>query len=170
MDRKPSLLRGLATGAAADLAGSLMIAGFQELVAKTALSRTSEDAQHAHAPQPGKENTTEKAARKVMAQFGRRLETSDKQIAGRALHYGFGLVMGAFYGVASEYLPIVGWGGGTAFGTILFAATDQAALPALKLASQPAATPAVDHLLHWASHLVYASTLEATRKQLVRLS
>ncbi|MGI4830154.1 MAG: DUF1440 domain-containing protein [Janthinobacterium lividum] len=169
MKRKPSFLRGLLTGAAAGLAGSLTMAGFQEFVAKGS-SLGNHDAPHAHAPQPGQENTTETTARKLMTQFGRSSPNSEKQVAGRALHYGFGLTMGAVYGVISEYLPIVGLGAGTAFGTILFAATDEAALPLLKLASQPADTPPLEHLLHWASHVVYASTLEITRKQLVRLT
>lgn len=147
-----------------------MMAGFQELVAKPPFSSNGEAAPHVHAPQPGQENTTEQAARRVMAHFGRPLERSRKQVVGRSLHYGFGVLMGAFYGAAAEYLPIVCLGAGTAFGTILFAATDEAALPWLHLASQPGETKPADHLLHWASHVVYASTLEITRRQLVRLS
>ena len=164
---KPSLVRGLLTGAVAGLAGSLVMAGFQELVGIS--SPENRDGSHAHAPQPGQENTTETTARKVMKQFGRPLRRHNKQVAGRALHYGFGLVMGTVYGAIAEYLPIVGLGAGTAFGTILFVATDEAVLPLLKLTSLPSATPPADHVLHWASHVTYGTTLELTRKQMVRL-
>ncbi len=93
----------------------------------------------------------------------------DKQTAGRGLHYGFGTLMGAVYGPAAEYFPVVGLGGGLAFGTVLFLGTDEAMLPALRLASQPGETSGTDHLLHWAAHVVYSGTMELTRRALVRL-
>ena len=105
-----------------------------------------------------------------MSHFGRSLALSEKQHAGRALHYGFGLIAGAAYGMLSEYLPAISLGAGTAFGTVLFVTTDEAVLPMLKLASEPGNTPPGEHLLHWASHVVYGSTLELTRNQLVRLT
>lgn len=165
--REPSILRGLVAGGAAGFLGCLAMAGFQELVA-----RSSDDGQRRdhgpHAPSAGQENTTEKAARNVARQFGRRLTLREKQQAGRALHYGFGTFMGMFFGVAAEYLPIVGLGAGTAFGTVLFLATDEATLPLLNLASRAGETPAADHLLHWASHAVYGTSMELTRRALVR--
>ena len=105
-----------------------------------------------------------------MAAFGRPLTRGEQQIAGRALHYGLGLGMGAVYGAGAEYLPAVGLGAGTIFGSVLFLGTDEAVLPLLRLAIKPVETPPIEHLLHWASHVVYGSTLELTRNQLVRLS
>ena len=168
MKQNHSLVRGLLTGAVAGLAGSLMMAAVQEVIARDSDSSSSVT-DITHAPLPDQENTTETAARRVMSRFGHPLSRSEKQYAGRALHYGFGLVMGALYGVASEYLPVVGIGGGTVFGAVLFLGTDELILPVLRLAMQPTQTPPVEHLLHLASHVVYGSTLELTRNQLVRL-
>ena len=75
--------------------------------------------------------------------------------------------MGAAYGAAAEYLPVLGFGAGTAFGTALFLATDEAVLPLLGLAEHPAATSPTDHVLHWTSHLAYSITMEITRAALV---
>ena len=144
------------------------MAGVQELVTRVT-SGEGENDHGPHAPSAGQENTTEKTARNVARQFGHALTPGDKQLAGRALHYGFGMVMGSVYGVAAEYLPWIGAGAGVAFGTVLFVGTDEAVLPLLNLASKPAETPAADHLLHWASHVVYGSTLELTRRALGKL-
>ena len=168
---KTSLVRGLFTGAAAGLAGALMMDAFQELVARSGPAAGNEaSAQKAHAPRPGEENTTEKTARQVLSQFGHPPSAAEKQRTGRALHYGFGFVMGALYGVANEYVPAVSLGAGTLFGTALFVATDEAVLPLLDLASKPEDTPPADHLLHWASHVVFATTLELARDQMARLA
>ena len=143
------------------------MAGFQELVAR---STEGENAQNngPHAPEPTVENTTEKAARNVARQFGRELSTPQKQRTGRVLHYGFGSLLGAAYGGVAEYLPVLGLGAGTAFGTVLFVATDEAVLPWLGLASRPDDTPPSDHLLHWTSHVAYSLTMEVMRRALVR--
>ena len=169
MSQKASVGRSVLLGAVAGLAGSLAMAGYQEIVARVTEGEGRGD-HGAHAPLPGQENTTETAARRVARQFGHTLRTADKQLAGRALHYGFGALMGAVYGVAAEYLPVLGLAGGTAFGTVLFLGTDEAMLPLLGLASQPQETPAADHLLHWSSHVVYSTTMELTRRGLQRLS
>ena len=145
------------------MVGCLAMAGFQELVARS--TDTADERDHGpHAPAATEESTTETAARKVARQFGRDLPRQQKQLAGRVLHYGFGTVMGAFYGAAAEYFPVIGFGAGTVFGTVLFLATDEASLPLLHLASQPADTPPVDHMLHCASHVAYTMTLEITRR------
>ena len=145
------------------------MAGFQELVARsTANSEGEGERDHGpHAPSSAEESTTEKAARNVAKQFGKALPVGQKQMVGRVLHYGFGTAMGAMYGGAAEYLPILGLGAGMAFGTVLFLATDEAVLPLLGLADPPAGTPPADHVLHWASHVTYSMTLEITRMALV---
>ncbi len=169
MKREPSIVRGLLAGGVAGLLGCVTMAGFQELVVRSSESGAGRE-HGAHAPSAEQENTTETAARNMAQQFGRRLTLRQKQTAGRGLHYGFGTLMGAFYGAAAEYLPVIGVGAGTAFGSILFAGTDEATLPLLNLASKPRETPSVDHLLHWASHVVYGTTMELTRRALISLS
>ncbi len=169
MKRPRSIARGVLTGSVAGLVGCLAMAGFQELVVRA--STHGNDVDHGqHAPSSAEESTTEKAARSVARQFGRRLSVDEKQLAGRGLHYGFGTLMGAAYGATAEYLPVLGSGAGVAFGTVLFLSTDEAVLPLLNLASKPTETPATDHLLHWASHVVYSMAMETTRRALTRMS
>ncbi len=48
--------------------------------------------------------------------FDAKLDPSQKKRAGTALHYAFGTVTGAEYGVCAEYLPAVTAGAGTVYG------------------------------------------------------
>jgi len=93
----------------------------------------------------------------------------DKKRAGRAVHYTFGTLMGIVYGVASEILPETAAGGGMAFGTLLFLGAHEIAVPALRLAPPPTETAPIDHLEHWAAHVVYGGTLELTRSLMRRI-
>ena len=76
--------------------------------------------------------------------------------------------MGAVYGVTAELVPEVTTGGGTAYGTLLFLAADEVAVPAFQLSPSPTQTPATDHLQHWAAHVVYGGSLELVRSLLRR--
>lgn len=148
-----------------------MMTAFQEMVARSqpALESYGASAVPRYEFADG-ENTTERTARKVSERFGHSLTDERKRTAGRGLHYGFGVVMGAMYGVAAEYVPLVGVGAGAVFGTVLFAATDLGALPGLGLAKQPGETAELDHLMHWAAHVTYATAMESTRQQLRKLA
>jgi putative membrane protein len=77
--------------------------------------------------------------------------------------------MGIVYAVSAELLPEATTGAGTAFGTLLFLAAHEVAVPAFQLSPSPAETPAFDHLQHWAAHVVYGGTLELVRSLLTRL-
>jgi len=166
LQRKQSLTRGVFVGALAGLLGCVVMAGFQEAVARNA-ETADELNQGPHAPDASEENTTETAARRAARQFGHTLSRQEKQAAGRWLHYGFGTLMGAAYGATAEVFPMVGAGLGTVFGSVLFLATDEAALPLLDLASQPGDTKPAEHFLHWASHVAYSMSMEVTRRVLV---
>ncbi len=169
-----SLGRGVLAGAVAGLGASLVMDGFQMLAApvqgaverKVRMGRGESEAaiRNDQEAELAKESTTEKTARSVVESVGGALPLREKKAVGRVLHYAFGTLMGAVYGGAAEWMPWVGVGGGAAFATILFAGTDEAALPMLNLASKPGETRAVDHLMHLGSHLVYGATLEAGRK------
>jgi uncharacterized membrane protein YagU involved in acid resistance len=76
--------------------------------------------------------------------------------------------MGAVYGVTAELVPEVTTGGGTGYGTLLFLAADEIAVPAFQLSPSQAETSATDHLQHWAAHVVYGGSLELVRSLLRR--
>jgi uncharacterized membrane protein YagU involved in acid resistance len=115
------------------------------------------------------EGSTEKVARRMAEAVGKELPPQQKKQAGQAVHYAFGILMGAVYGVVAELIPEVTTGGGTAYGTLLFLAADEVAVPAFQLAPPPNETPASDHLQYWAAHVVYGGSLELVRGLLRRL-
>jgi putative membrane protein len=175
--RRPNVLRGLATGITAGLAATLIMDQFQKI--STAGQRAAEkqlrlaqhesleaierDQQQQQQQAEQKEDSTEIVARKIAETAGKELGPEEKKKAGQAVHYAFGTLMGAVYGVAAELVPEVTTGGGTAYGTLLFLGADEVAVPAFQLSPLPTETPARDHLQHWAAHVVYGGSLELVR-------
>jgi uncharacterized membrane protein YagU involved in acid resistance len=170
------------TGIAAGIAATLIMDQFQKLSSagqkatekqlrmaqhesEEAIERDQQQREQAAAQQEG---STEKVARKVATVAGKDLQEQDKKKAGQAVHYAFGTLMGAVYGISAELIPEVTTGGGTAYGTLLFLAADEVAVPAFQLSPPPTETPATDHLQHWAAHVVYGGSLELVRSLLRR--
>ena len=181
--RKPSVLRGVVTGAAAGIAATLIMDQFQKLTA-AGQKATEKQIKLAHGESPfqieheqkqkeqqvaQQEGSTEIVARKIAQVTGSQLADDDKKKAGQAVHYVFGTLMGVVYGVSAELLPEVTTGAGTAFGTILFLAADEVAVPAFQLAPPPTETAPTDHLQHWAAHIVYGGSLQLVRSLVRRL-
>lgn len=180
---KPSVLRGIATGITAGIAATLIMDQFQNLAAASqkAADKHKKLADHespwqiAHEQalkeqkQAEQEDSTEIVARKVAEAIGAHLPKDEKKKAGRAVHYTFGTLMGVVYAVSAELLPEATIGAGTAFGTLLFLAADEVAVPAFQLSPAPTDTPAFDHLQHWAAHVVYGGSLEIVRNLITRL-
>ena len=119
-------------------------------------------------------NATAKVAEAVARVGGKSLSNDQKEKGGIVVHYAFGTLMGALYGVAAEMgsrrigrnsvLP------GLGFGAALFAGADEVVVPALRLSKSPAEATWREHLYGFASHLVYGTTaaavFKATRKAL----
>jgi Protein of unknown function (DUF1440) len=180
--RKPSVLRGIVTGAAAGIAATLIMDQFQKLSAagqkaaekqiKLAQGESPSQVQHQQEQKEQQaahqEGSTEIVARKIAEATGSQLAEENKKKAGQAVHYTFGTLMGIVYAVSAELLPGI-TGSGAAFGTLLFLAADEIAVPAFQLSPPPTQTPATDHLQHWAAHIVYGGSLELTRSFVKRL-
>lgn len=90
----------------------------------------------------------------------------EMKIGGSAVHFAFGATMGAIYGAAAELEPAVTIGQGTAFGTAVFIAADEVALPLTGLAQSPLRTPVRRHLYSLMCHFAYGAATEATRRLL----
>ena len=111
MGLRPSVLRGLLAGVVAGAAASLVMDGFQMLVASRqdgfeGKKRLAEDRHPREEGQAsGGENTTEKFARELSEKLGQPLDGSDKAKAGKAVHYAFGIATGALYGVRRSTCP-----------------------------------------------------------------
>ena len=74
--------------------------------------------------------------------------------AAEAIHWGLGVLPGALYAVVRRRVPPLGWGGGLAFGALLWALNDEYANPRLGLAAAPEAYPPETHLRGLVGHLV----------------
>lgn len=180
--RRPNVLRGLATGITAGIAATLIMDQFQKVstAGQKAVEKQMRLASHESAEaierdqlqqeqQAGQqEDSTEIVARKIAEAAGKELPPLEKKKAGQAVHYAFGTLVGAVYGVAAELVPEVTTGGGTAYGTILFLVAHEVAVPAFQLSPPPTETPARDHLQHWAAHVVYGGSLELVRSLMRR--
>ncbi len=119
-------------------------------------------------------NATTKVAEAVARVGGKSLSNDQKKKGGIMVHYAFGTLMGALYGVAAEMgsrrigrNPVLP---GLGFGAALFAGADEVVVPALRLSKSPAQASWSEHLYGFASHLVYGTTaaavFRATRKAL----
>ena len=179
----PSVLRGLVTGAAAGIAATLIMDQFQKL-SSASQKAAEKQLKLAHGESPWQvaheqvqqqqqaaqqEGSTEKVARKLAEATGNQLDNDSKKSAGQAVHYTFGTLMGVVYGISAELLPETTTGAGTAFGTLLFLAADEIAVPSFQLSPPPTRTPPTDHLQHWAAHVVYGASLELVRSLVKRL-
>jgi hypothetical protein len=182
--KRPSVLRGIITGAAAGIAATLVMDQFMKLTSagqkviekqikladgasewEVAHEQVQEDRQAAE-----QEGSTEKVARKIAEATGAQLGEEKKKKAGQAVHYTFGTLMGIVYGISAELIPDVTTAAGTAFGTLLFLGAHEVAVPAFQLSPAPTETPATDHLQHWAAHVVYGGSLELVRTLIRRLT
>ena len=122
------------------------------------------------------ENATTKVAEAVAQVGGMHLSPDQKKAGGTIVHYVFGTLMGAAYGLTAELgsrrirrNTVLS---GLSLGTALFAGADEVAIPALRLSQTPSDVPVAQHLYGFASHLVYGATAaavcKATRKALRR--
>lgn len=110
------------------------------------------------------QDATVKTAAAVSEQvLHRPLRQEEKKPAGTAVHYIFGAAMGGLYGMAAEHWDETRTGAGTLFGTTLWLAADEVAVPALQLAPPPQETPLSKHATYWAAHAVYGATTELVR-------
>jgi hypothetical protein len=173
MRENRSVAKGTLAGLAGGLAASWVMVQFQNAwsAASKNLKRDSEaQSQQQQQQQSGdSEDATMKAADKLAHMAGRSLTKEQKKKAGPAVHYAFGTLMGGVYGAGTELIPQNGAAAAALFGTGLFVAADEVAVPALGLAQSPRDYPLSTHLYGLASHLVYGFTAEYVRRGVRRL-
>ena len=173
--------KGLAAGAIGGAAASFAMNRFQAGASRLfehpdQHPRKKERARHAqgwkeHREPRGneEENATVKAAVAVAENvFDRELEEREKQPAGNAMHYAFGVATGGLYGVAAEHWDGVRACQGTAFGAALWLAADEIAVPLMKLSKPARAYPLRVHAMALGSHLIYGAVTELVRRALRR--
>lgn len=109
------------------------------------------------------QNANELAAQ-ALARFalGRCLTRRELGFAAPLVHYVFGTAVGAIYGAYAERRQVNGSGAG--FGTMVWLAADEIAMPLLGLSDSTARRPLEIHLHSFVAHLVYGTATEATRR------
>ena len=101
-------------------------------------------------------------ANRVADALGRPLQPRQPHPAGVAVHYGIGMGPAMAYAALRRRLPALRAGRGLAYGLGLFLAVDEGVVPALGLASRPAAYPWQAHARGLATHLVLGFVTDAT--------
>lgn len=99
----------------------------------------------------------------------RQLTEKQKKVADPVVHYSFGTLMGAWYGVLSELTPIATLGRGSLFGAVVWLGADEIAVPALKLSNSPFEYPLSAHASALSTHAVYGITTDTVRRAVLKL-
>ncbi len=166
------VLRGLAAGLIGGLVASWTMNQFQSLTSKLAeeLDKSQGGQKKKEAPEKKEgDDATVKAASAISEKvFDHKLTKTEKKVAGPAVHYAFGTIMGGFYGVAAELAPVISAGAGLPFGAVFWLAADEAAVPALGLSKPPTEHPLSTHASALASHFVYGLTTDVVRRAVRR--
>lgn len=109
------------------------------------------------------QNSNELAAQAIAGfLLGRRLTYDELRVAAPIVHYSFGASIGALYGAYAEGRR--DGASGAAFGTTVWLAADEVAMPLLGLSDATTRRPLEMHLQSLVSHLVYGAATEFTRR------
>jgi putative membrane protein len=84
------------------------------------------------------------------------------------VHYALGTLLGTAYGAFAERAPVACAGYGAVYGSAVWLAADEFAVPAFGLSKPLRETPASSHVQALAAHLVYGITTDLIRRALVR--
>jgi uncharacterized membrane protein YagU involved in acid resistance len=108
-------------------------------------------------------NSNELAAQTLaLPILGRCLNREELRVAAPLVHYAFGTAVGAIYGAYAERRQADR--SGAAFGTTVWLAADEVAMPILGLSEPPARRPLEMHLQSLVAHLVFGAAVEVTRR------
>ncbi|MEO7029465.1 MAG: DUF1440 domain-containing protein [Acidobacteriaceae bacterium] len=131
-----------------------LIAGLVATAAKTLAERLYPPRTH------GEPDPTEVLAGKMA---GHPLDSGTEEVAGEAIHWGFGALTGAAYGALAEFYPAATAQEGAGFGMALMSLTHEKALPALGLSAQPEDQTLREKSSEAATHVLYGVVTERVR-------
>jgi uncharacterized membrane protein YagU involved in acid resistance len=115
------------------------------------------------------ENPTVKTARAISERvLHHNLTSEEEKRAAPVVHYALGTLLGTAYGTFAERAPVACAGYGAVYGSAVWLAADEFAVPAFGLSKPPRETPASSHVQALASHLVYGITTDLIRRAFVR--
>lgn len=144
------MCRNAAAGAAGGLIAAFAMNQFQALLSSLQKKK----------PQGGDDATVKTANAISRSLTGHAVDPSRKKRAGAAVHYTYGMVIGAVYGALAGAVPVVASRRGMAYGAAAWLGGDEVSVPALGLGPSPMETPVAAHLQALASHLVYGAVTD----------
>jgi hypothetical protein len=165
-----TVYRGLAAGAVAGLVGTWAMSEVQRLWTHVVDSNPPESAGGRHDARDWQERSEHQNSNELAAQaiagylLRRRLTQEELRVAAPVVHYLFGAALGAIYGAYADRRQAAR--SGAAFGTTVWLAADEVAMPLLGLSDSTARRPVEMHLQSLAAHLVYGTATEVTRRSL----
>lgn len=143
---------GIASGLGGGLIGAAAMTAFQDLLERVGITSGVRGWP-----------STERAADRLAQLSGRRLPASQRPVAGEAVHYAVGSLVGGVYGAAAELDPRVTCGHGTAFGIAAATVVDEGLVPAMRFGEPITRAPLQSHPYSYASHLIYGAFTECAR-------
>jgi putative membrane protein len=149
--RKRSLFKGFLAGAIGGLVGS---------GAKAAAEAVYPPRTQGQIPPP---------AVLVNRMSDRPLTEKEEEVSVRAIHWGFGALVGGVYGALAEYQPAITSRLGASFGLTLCGITHASALPMMGLTETPENQPAREHATELVTHAIYGVTTEVVRRAARRI-
>jgi putative membrane protein len=100
---------------------------------------------------------------------GHALPGTQKKVAMQGIHWGFGALAGAIYGVAAEVEPSLAAWHGAAFGVTLNRMTHETLLPRMGLSEPRDRQPTQERISEWVTHAVYGMVTDSVRRVIRRV-
>jgi len=164
------LLRGALAGVIGGVVASWAMNQFQAATQKNAPAKPRDrgeggDRARQRQQQDGGDDATVKTAQAISRRlFDHDLTPGEKKLAGPAVHYGYGGLVGGIYGAIAEIWPGIAAGLGIPYGIAVFVLGDETAVPALGLGPPPTRVPAKSHADYLAVHILYGIVLDIARR------
>jgi Protein of unknown function (DUF1440) len=162
--------KGIVTGAVAGLVGTWAMSEAQRLWTHVVDGDAPESAGGRHDARDWQERSEHQNSNELAAQaaaryiLNRRLTRRELRIAAPLAHYLFGATMGALYGAYAKRRHART--SGAAFGTTVWFAADEIAMPLLGLSHSTTRRPFEMHLQSFVAHLVFGTATEMARRSL----
>ena len=113
------------------------------------------------------EDSTVKTAAAVSERiFHHQLTPQQMEIAGPAVHYGFGASIATMYGAAVEILPVLRTGWGMPFGVAVWLGAHVITVPALGLSEPVTSSTPRREAVEFGAHVLYGTVVESIRRLL----
>ena len=167
---KARIAKGALAGVIGGLAGTYAMNHAQRWWSRSVHGAEPESAAGRHDARDWQELAEGQNSNEIAAQtaavhtIGRPLDRGELKVGATAVHFAFGAAMGGLYGAFWEISPSTRQMGGAAFGTTVWAAADEVAMPLLGLSGPTTEHPPERHVHAFAAHIVFGVTTEIVRR------